>query len=203
MGEMEVWTIMDADIHFPCSTLIYAGTNVLGTSPATLKLVNGSSISDEMTLSTQEMNIDGDIEKAKIGISKGGENVFLIKSERAISFSSLTFSISTFAGSRKECAFLCSSSTLRFEECSFGAESEEIGVGLICGKGGKVELANCEFENIRMTKLGMVTFDGAGVGGLIDKVIVRNVTRENAGRSLFGGKYELSSFLCTKHEKTV
>ncbi|KAH7828779.1 uncharacterized protein MONOS_17218 [Monocercomonoides exilis] len=68
-----------ADIHFPCSTLIYAGTNVLGTSPATLKLVDGSSIFDEMTLNTQEMNIDGDISKAKIRISKGGENVFLIK----------------------------------------------------------------------------------------------------------------------------
>ncbi|KAH7829318.1 uncharacterized protein MONOS_14253 [Monocercomonoides exilis] len=182
---------------FPCSTLTYAGTSVFGTSPAALKLVDGSSIFDEMTLNTQEMNIDGDISKAKIGIVEGGENEFLIKSERAISFSSLSFSISTFAESRKECVFLCSSSTLRFEGCSFGAESESIGVGLICGKGGKVELTNCEFENIRMTKLGMVTFDGAGVGGLIDEVIVRNVTRENEGRSLFelrnGGDVEIKN----------
>ncbi|KAH7817890.1 uncharacterized protein MONOS_8047 [Monocercomonoides exilis] len=184
---------------FACSTLTYAGTSVFDTSPATLKLVDGSFIFDEMTLNTQEMNIDGDIEKAKIGISEGGEegNEFLIKSEQTISFSSLALSISTFAESRKEYVFLCSSSTLRFEGCSFGAESESIGVGLICGKGGKVELANCEFENIRMTKLGMVTFDGAGVGGLIDEVIVRNVTREYEGRSLFelrtGGDIEIKN----------
>eukprot|EP00770_Monocercomonoides_exilis_P000541 MONOS_538.1-p1 / transcript=MONOS_538.1 / gene=MONOS_538 / organism=Monocercomonoides_exilis_PA203 / gene_product=unspecified product / transcript_product=unspecified product / location=Mono_scaffold00008:220647-227882(+) / protein_length=2412 / sequence_SO=supercontig / SO=protein_coding / is_pseudo=false len=182
---------------FACSTLIYAGTSVFDTSTATLKLVDGSSISDEMTLNTQEMNIDGDISKAKIGISEGGENVFLIKSEQAISFSSLEFSVSTFAESRKEYVFLCSSSTLRFEGCSFGAESEEIGVGLICGKGGKVELVKCELENIRMTETGMVTFDGAGVGGLIDEVIVRNVTRENVGRSLFelrnGGDVEIKN----------
>ncbi|KAH7821693.1 uncharacterized protein MONOS_7433 [Monocercomonoides exilis] len=187
---------------FACSTLTYAGTSVFGTSPATLKLVDGSSIFDEMTLNTQEMNIDGDIEKAKIGISEGGENIFLIKSERAVSFSSLAFSISTFAESKKECVFLCSSSTLRFEGCSFGAESESIGVGLICGKRGKVELANCEFENIRMTKLGMVTFDGVGVGGLIDEVIVRNVTREYEGRSLFelrnGGDVEIKNTTMNK-----
>eukprot|EP00770_Monocercomonoides_exilis_P004738 MONOS_4715.1-p1 / transcript=MONOS_4715.1 / gene=MONOS_4715 / organism=Monocercomonoides_exilis_PA203 / gene_product=unspecified product / transcript_product=unspecified product / location=Mono_scaffold00128:96627-104027(+) / protein_length=2466 / sequence_SO=supercontig / SO=protein_coding / is_pseudo=false len=182
---------------FPCSTLPYAGTSVFGTSPATLKLVDGSSISDEMILNTQEMNIDGDVEKANIGISEGGENEFLIKSERAISFSSLAFSITTFAESRKECVFLCSASTLRFEGCSFGAESEKIGIGLICGKGGKVELAKCEFGDFAMTKLGMVTFDGAGVGGLIDEVIVRNVTREYEGRSLFelrnGGDVEIKN----------
>ncbi|KAH7828783.1 uncharacterized protein MONOS_15806 [Monocercomonoides exilis] len=48
-----------------------------------------------------------------------------------------------------------------------------------------------------MTKTGMVTFDGAGVGGLIDEVIVRNVTIENAGRSLFelrnGGDIEIKN----------
>ncbi|KAH7828008.1 uncharacterized protein MONOS_12646 [Monocercomonoides exilis] len=170
---------------FACSTLTYAGTSVFDTSPTTLKLVDGSSIFDELTLNTQEMNIDGDVAKAKIGISEGGENEFLIKSERAISFSSLAFSISTFAESRKEYVFLCSSSTLRFEGCSFGAESQEIGVGLICGKGGKVELVRCEFGDFAMTKSGMVTFDGAGVEGLIDEVIVRKVTRENEGRSLF------------------
>ncbi|KAH7818139.1 uncharacterized protein MONOS_3938 [Monocercomonoides exilis] len=187
---------------FPCSTLTYAGTNLFGTSPATLKLADGSFISDEMTLNTQEMNIDGDIEKAKIGISEGGENVFLIKSERAVSFSSLAFSISTFAESRKEYVFLCGANTLRFEGCSFGAESEEIGIGLICGKGGKVELVKCEFENIQMTKTGMVTFDGIGVGGLIDEVIVRNVTRENVGRSLFelrnGGDVEVKNTTMNK-----
>eukprot|EP00770_Monocercomonoides_exilis_P011013 MONOS_10961.1-p1 / transcript=MONOS_10961.1 / gene=MONOS_10961 / organism=Monocercomonoides_exilis_PA203 / gene_product=unspecified product / transcript_product=unspecified product / location=Mono_scaffold00522:11750-23009(-) / protein_length=3655 / sequence_SO=supercontig / SO=protein_coding / is_pseudo=false len=166
---------------FPCSTLTYAGTSVFDTSPATLKLVDGSSIFDEMTLNTQEMNIDGDIAKAKIGIVEGGENEFLIKSEQIISFSSLAFSISTFAESRKEYVFLCGASTLKFEGCSFGAESEEIGVGLICGKGGKVVLVKCEFGDFAMTKSGMVTFDGAGVGGLIDEVIVRNVTRENRG----------------------
>ncbi|KAH7830329.1 uncharacterized protein MONOS_5480 [Monocercomonoides exilis] len=186
---------------FACSTLTYAGTNVFGTSPATLKLVDRSSVIDEMTLNIQQMNIDGDIPKAKIRIVEGGEgeegNEFLIKSEQAISFSSLAFSISTFARSGKECVFLCSANTLRFEECSFGAESQEIGVGLICGKGGKVELTNCEFENIRMTKSGMVTFDGVGVGGLIDEVIVRNVTREYEGRSLFelrnGGDIEIKN----------
>ncbi|KAH7824448.1 uncharacterized protein MONOS_11659 [Monocercomonoides exilis] len=124
-----------------------------------------------MTLNTQEMNIDGDVAKAKIGIVEGGEN--------------------------KGVCILCSANTLRFEGCSFGAESESIGVGLICGKGGKVELTNCEFENIRMTKSGMVTFDGAGVGGFIDKVIVRNVTRQNVGRSLFelrnGGDVEVKN----------
>ncbi|KAH7829703.1 uncharacterized protein MONOS_4077 [Monocercomonoides exilis] len=150
-----------------------------------------------MTLSAQKMNIYGNVAKAKIGICEGGENVFLIKSERAISFSSLAFSISTFAESRKEYVFLCSSSTLRFEKCSFGAELQEIGVGLICGKGGRVELVKCEFGDFAMTKLGMVTFDGVGVGGLIDKVIVRNVTRENVGRSLFelrnGGDVEIKN----------
>ncbi|KAH7825031.1 uncharacterized protein MONOS_16376 [Monocercomonoides exilis] len=170
---------------FACSTLTYAGTNVFGTSPATLKLVDGSFFIDEMILNTQQMNIGGDIEKAKIGIVEGGENEFLIKSEQIISFSSLALSISTFAESRKEYVFLCGASTLKFEECSFGAKSQEIGVGLICGKGGKVELANCEFGDFAITKSVIVTFDGAGVGGLIDEVIVKNVTRENEGRSLF------------------
>eukprot|EP00770_Monocercomonoides_exilis_P011272 MONOS_11218.1-p1 / transcript=MONOS_11218.1 / gene=MONOS_11218 / organism=Monocercomonoides_exilis_PA203 / gene_product=unspecified product / transcript_product=unspecified product / location=Mono_scaffold00551:28960-37545(+) / protein_length=2862 / sequence_SO=supercontig / SO=protein_coding / is_pseudo=false len=182
---------------FPCSSVPYAGAAVFGArAPAVLRLMSTFTIHKEMTLDAQPMVIDGEVEMERIVVREesdgeegevgGGAKECFVETKEKITFHSLMFCAWSFEGSARTCLFMCSDGVLRFEGCSFCTEAGALYMCVEClkGKGGKMELVKCRFEEVTMRGCGLIVADGSEVEVEFEEVTIRNTGREDEGSVL-------------------
>ncbi|KAH7830024.1 uncharacterized protein MONOS_17069 [Monocercomonoides exilis] len=149
---------------YPCGTLEYGGLIRFGGLKADLRLMEHFCFAKPIVLRSQEMDIEAEANGTLINVvSDGtGEGEGLIETSNAISFSGITFNVSTtFAAAERKCLLLCSGSALSLVDCSVNAQSKKIDFGYVIVRGGALHILRGVLNEIELVGALVVEISGA------------------------------------------
>ncbi|KAH7823902.1 putative Protein tyrosine and serine/threonine kinase [Monocercomonoides exilis] len=148
---------------YPCGTLPYGGFVRFGDSKAHLRLTDHFCFADAIVLSSQEMDIEAEANGTLINVMPDGtgEGEGLVETNNVVSFSGITFNVSTtFAAEERKCLFLCSGSALSLVDCSVSAQSKKIGFGYVIVRGGSLHVLRGVLNEIELLGAPVVELSG-------------------------------------------
>ncbi|KAH7823872.1 uncharacterized protein MONOS_1089 [Monocercomonoides exilis] len=148
---------------YPCGTLPYGGFVRFGDSKAHLRLTDHFCFADAIVLSSQEMDIEAEANGTLINVMPDGtgEGEGLVETNNVVSFSGITFNVSTtFAAAERKCLFLCSGSALSLVDCSVSAQSKKIGFGYVIVRGGNLHVLRGVLNEIELLGAPVVELSG-------------------------------------------